>query len=145
LYHGLVYSCIESVTIDETKQKRLAVRRQNKGFWLFPFGFRARSAGDEPLLALVDEEVGDDGRPRRPQFPARRLVPGLQLLKLRPARRGGEQGLQLLLPLLESFFLSHRHPLGNGAGGGYFFVRAFFEPGGGGADLRARWGTPNCS
>src|SRR5262249_25618899 len=69
------------------------------------------------LLPLVDEEVGDDRRPRRPQPPARRPVAGLQRLEFLAARRGGEQGLQLLLPLLEGFWLSHRHPFGHRAGG----------------------------
>src|SRR5262245_48939790 len=65
--------------------------------------------GDEPPLPLVDQEVGDDRRVRRPQ-PTSRLIPPVQRLKLLAACRGGQQGLQFFLPLLERFRRGHPRP-----------------------------------
>src|SRR4051794_8765041 len=56
---------------------------------------------DEALASFVDENVGNDRRARRSGPAAGSQVPCLQLLELLPARRCGDEGLQLLLPLLK--------------------------------------------
>src|SRR6266498_4726121 len=74
------------------------------------------STAEQALLSLVDEEVGDDRPPPRPQPAARSPILGLQLFELLASRRGGEQGLQFRLSLLERFLPRHEGVLFQGRG-----------------------------
>src|SRR5438874_4490969 len=70
-----------------------------------------RSSANQPLLPLVDQDVGDDGRARRSELATRRMIPGRQFLEFLPARRGSEQRPQFLLSFLEAMLRSHRSSL----------------------------------
>jgi hypothetical protein len=90
-----------------------------------PYGFgcgaaitprAARSIADQPPPPLVDEDVGDDGRARRPRLAARCAIPGRQLVDFVPAHRRSEQRLQFLLPFGERLLRRHRPSFSNSRG-----------------------------
>src|SRR5262245_5076064 len=74
----------------------------------------AGSAADQPALPLVDQDEGDERRLPRPDLAGRGGIAGRQFLEFLPARGGGEQGLQLLLPLREALLRGHVRPRQNG-------------------------------
>src|SRR6202011_2597662 len=65
------------------------------------------SPKEQALPSFVYQEVRDDGGSGGLQPAARRLIPGLQLLKLLAPVRAGEQRLQFPLPLLERLLGGH--------------------------------------
>src|SRR5262249_46072007 len=90
---------------------------------------------DQPLLPLVDEDVGDEGRLHRPDSPVRLSVAGRQALQFGSPVCGLQQGLQFLFSLLHRLFLRHhssllrsrhggragRHGIQTSCGGGFWF------------------------
>src|SRR5262245_57204315 len=98
--------CSPAATAEALADDRTSLPRHRAERRACPWS--ARSAAKEALLPLVDEDVGDDRGLPRPQPAAGRSIPGLQCVQFLPARWGGEQGLKLLLPLLESFLRQHR-------------------------------------
>jgi len=66
-----------------------------------------RSNSNQPLLPLVDQDVGDDGRARWSELATRRVIPGREFLEFLPARRGSEQRPQFPLSFLEGMLRSH--------------------------------------
>src|SRR5262249_47782208 len=80
---------------------------------------RRPSADDEALVALVDEDVGDDGRPPRPVAAALGLVAGGQPLQFLAPLGRGEQGLELLLTIVAGLRLAHGSPSSRGERASY--------------------------
>src|SRR5262249_49542699 len=62
---------------------------------------------NQPLLPLVDDDVGDDGRACRLQLATYPAIVRRQLLDFVPARLRGHQRLQFFLPFLKGFLCSH--------------------------------------
>ena len=72
-----------------------------------------RSSANQPLLPLVDQDVGDDGSARWSEIATRRLIPGRDFLEFLPACRGSQQRPQFGLSFLEGMFHSHRSSFSN--------------------------------
>src|SRR6266436_6625205 len=72
-----------------------------------------RSTANQPLLPLVDQDVGDDGRARWSELATRGVIPGREFLEFLPARRGSDQRPQFPLSFLEGMFHNHRSSLSN--------------------------------
>src|SRR5262249_34161328 len=67
----------------------------------------ATSGANQPLAPLVDQQVGDERRLRRPHLAPGRSVLSLQGLEFLLPLLGREDGLQFLFPLLEGFLDNH--------------------------------------
>src|SRR5262245_18609454 len=86
---------------------------------------------NQPLLPLMDDEVGDDGRPLHPRLPAGCAVEGSQAFELGTALPGRQERLQLFFPLSQRFLLSHCSPLTGCSSPGLkaaFYLRGFVAP-----------------
>src|SRR4051812_29678854 len=78
--------------LPEDRRKWCAVRR--------PLAGRS-SALNPPPGTFVDQDVGDDGRPGWPHSATGRGVSVGQFFERRPPGGRGQEGLQLLLPVVE--------------------------------------------
>src|SRR5258707_7946378 len=68
-------------------------------------------ANNQPLLPLMDEDVGNDRGSRRPEPFARFVILRFEDPEFLSARRCGEQFLQFLFSLLKRFRRRHGNPL----------------------------------
>jgi hypothetical protein len=64
----------------------------------------------------MNQDVGNDGRARRLEPAARRVIAGRHLMKISATRMRSHQGGQFLFPLLEGFRLRHGFPRKIGTG-----------------------------